>query len=412
MSSKHFWTVSILLALLVLVGCAVPPQTPASPTQAPPTATVAIPTQPATEEPAQAPTLEPTPLPDTPQPVEAEAPPELSSNISTFASGLIYPRGLKFGPDGNLYVAESGTGGETESLGTCEGYTSMFAPYHIGLTARVSRISPDGARTTVVENLPAAQDQFGDVLGVSDIVFIDDTLFAVVSGGGCSRGFIDFPASIVKVNGDGSAEIIANLSEFFAAHPAAAGEEADYEPDGSANAAVVYDGKIYIVNANHGTLDEISMDGQVRRVLDITKSEGHITPAALAFHDGNFYVGALGKFPIEVGVSKVYKITPDGELSVFAEGLTAILGLAFDDQGRLYVLEATSIASDYIQPGTGRVVRITESGELEEVASGLSFPIGMTFGPDGYLYVSNFGYGGDPTAGEVVRIDVMQTAMR
>jgi hypothetical protein len=58
------------------------------------------------------------------------------------------------------------------------------------------------------------------------------------------------------------------------------------------------------------------------------------------------------------------------------------------------------------------VVRLTDGGALEEIATGLSFPIGMTFGPDGDLYVSNFGYGGDPTAGEVVRIDVDVAAMR
>jgi len=29
-----------------------------------------------------------------------------SANVSVFASGFNNPRGLKFGPDGNLYVAE------------------------------------------------------------------------------------------------------------------------------------------------------------------------------------------------------------------------------------------------------------------------------------------------------------------
>src|ERR1017187_4532681 len=37
--------------------------------------------------------------------------PPLSSNATVFASGFNNPRGLKFGPDGVLYVAEGGTGG-------------------------------------------------------------------------------------------------------------------------------------------------------------------------------------------------------------------------------------------------------------------------------------------------------------
>ena len=35
----------------------------------------------------------------------------LASQVSVYASGLNNPRGLKFGPDGNLYVAEGGKGG-------------------------------------------------------------------------------------------------------------------------------------------------------------------------------------------------------------------------------------------------------------------------------------------------------------
>lgn len=383
--------VSCVLLCALIAGCAAPAATSAptaTPTSPPPTPTVA---SPANEQ------AEPAPL---------------SANVTTFASGLVYPRGLKFGPDGALYVAEAGRGGDTESMGNCEGYTSMFVPYHTGMTARVSRIGPDGVRSTVVDNLPSAQDKFGDVIGASDVVFVDQTLYAVSSGGGCSRGFADSPAGIVKMNSDGTSDMLADLSGFFTAHPAAAGNEEDYEPDGAANAVVAHDGKLYIVNANHGSLDEITLDGQIRRVLDISASQGHVTPASLTVHDGNFYVGALGKFPIRVGSVNVYQITPQGDISVAAKGLTAVLGLAFDEQGRLYVLEATHVDSDYPEPGAGRVVRVGDTGELEVIATGLSFPMGMTFGPDGALYVSNYGYGGDPAAGEVLRIDVSTRAMR
>jgi hypothetical protein len=35
-----------------------------------------------------------------------------SANVTVFASGFNNPRGLKFGPDGYLYVAEGGAGGQ------------------------------------------------------------------------------------------------------------------------------------------------------------------------------------------------------------------------------------------------------------------------------------------------------------
>src|SRR4051794_40846817 len=49
--------------------------------------------------------------------------PEPSSalaTVSVFATGLNNPRGLKFGPDHHLYVAEGGVGGQNSTVGQCE----------------------------------------------------------------------------------------------------------------------------------------------------------------------------------------------------------------------------------------------------------------------------------------------------
>ena len=44
------------------------------------------------------------------------------ATVSTFATGLDNPRGLKFGPDGNLYVASRGT----DSILRFDGATGAF----------------------------------------------------------------------------------------------------------------------------------------------------------------------------------------------------------------------------------------------------------------------------------------------
>src|ERR1700761_7315 len=75
---------------------------------------------------------------------------QLSSNATVYASGLNGPRGLKFGPDGLLYVAEAGTGGTTSTKGICTQVIPPIGPYVNGNTARISRIDSSGNRTTVV----------------------------------------------------------------------------------------------------------------------------------------------------------------------------------------------------------------------------------------------------------------------
>jgi len=109
---------------------------------------------------------------------------QLSPNVTPFASGLKYPRGIKFGPDGQLYVAEAGAGGTSSTKGICPQVEFVPGPYHGGFTARISKISPDGLTvTTVADGLPSAVEALGDVIGIADVAFIGDTLYALSSGG-------------------------------------------------------------------------------------------------------------------------------------------------------------------------------------------------------------------------------------
>src|SRR5262245_14831779 len=107
--------------------------------------------------------------------VAASATPTLTpqATITVFATGLNNPRGLKFGPDGNLYIAEGGLGGTNSTVGSCEQVPFPIGPYTGSPTgSRISKIDPNGVRTTVVDNLPSSQTNpvsGGLVSGVADI---------------------------------------------------------------------------------------------------------------------------------------------------------------------------------------------------------------------------------------------------
>src|SRR3954453_6003071 len=87
---------------------------------------------------------------------------QTAANVSVFATGFNNPRGLTFGPDGNLYVAEGGLGGTDSTVGQCPQPAGAAAPYtgstnNPVLGGRISKVSPAGAVSTVVNSLPSSE---------------------------------------------------------------------------------------------------------------------------------------------------------------------------------------------------------------------------------------------------------------
>ena len=332
--------------------------------------------------------------------------------LDIVASGLTNPRGFTWADDGTLYVALAGTGGPnlpTEDAQAIEAFLGFYG----GPSAAVVRIQ-DGCPVTVADGLPSFVDGTGGVIGVSDVAILGGQLYATVDGGGTVHGNPEQPVGLYRINADGTFAVVADLSAWMRANPVAERPPADDDPDGEVwhLLPTADESAFWVVETNQGQLLQITPDGAVTRVADL--SEGHPVPTGIApAPDGGVYVGYLTAFPFPDEAARVVHVAPDGTVTDHWTGLTAVVALAVGPDDALYALEMVTNSIDedpFILPDTGRLVRQTGPDTLEVVAEGLNFPVGMDFGPDGALYLSLPALGAPAGKGMIARLDLESPA--
>ncbi|ASC71611.1 hypothetical protein XM38_025640 [Halomicronema hongdechloris C2206] len=356
-----------------------------------------------------------------------------AASLTTIASNLNNPRGITFGPNGGLYIAEAGVGGN----GIVVPAPELNSIQTFGLSGSITRVR-DGVQERVLTDLPSLAlipegatppEQAGALLpatGAHDIEFdqngnpyvlfgyatTTDQQDALSAVGGDDLGSL----TAFNINEDDSwqrGEFSIDLVEF---------EELD-NPDDGAFLNNPFDLEIigetfYIADPGGNNFYSADLDGNVAlnavfppEMIEGTDFERVPTSVAVG-PDGAFYIGELtGNFS-PPGSARVLRLLPGGEPEVFAEGFTQIIGLDFDSKENLYVLEFSvnpdapipTDGSD--QEFTGALFKVAADGNRSTVIGpneGLVGPGGITVGPDDAVYISNFGT--TVGTGQVVRVD-------
>jgi hypothetical protein len=342
--------------------------------------------------------------PDAPVPAFITA-----ASVSVVMSNLNSPRGLAWGPEGALYVAEAGT---TSSTGVCvpflDGPRSLTKCY--SGTGSISRLWK-GQQQRVASGLPSTFIvEEGFATGPNDISFVGRGNAYVPIGWGADPALREqmgevgaLTGTLVKVEPSGQWRVVADIAAFEAS-----GNPAGGSPYSNPYGVLAEAGGRFVVDAGGNSLVEVAANGNVSLVATFPSTaapppfnQSEAVPTKIERGpDGALYVSTLSGVPFLAGSAVIYRVVPGQAPQVYEGGFKTITDFAFGPDGSLYIVQFATAPLFF--GGPGALIRVAPDGTRSTITTDLFQPTGVTVGPDGAIYVSNNGTLTD--AGEVLRI--------
>lgn len=341
--------------------------------------------------------------------------PPILEGATVVAEGLWNPGNIAFGPDGTLYIAETGVaGGGGPEEGAVPATPGAEGPAPL-VPARVSQLAPDGTQSVLTTET-----------GGIGIAVYEGEVYVSAGGASIGMGLTEYPGenTIHAVNIEtGETRQVAALGAY----------EAENNPDGADVNPNLYGldisdaGEIYVADAGGNIIykvDAASGDFELFAVVpNLTDLTGatptaeeeamqpgprQAVPVSVVIDDGGYInVGLLSE-----GWSgpNILAYAPDGAYTEGVSGLSTIVSTALGPDGLMYASQLTADFSGEM-PAPGAVYRINADGTLEPVVEGLFFPHGIEFDDTGNLFVTvnSIISAPDAPAGQVLRIDSIAT---
>lgn len=330
------------------------------------------------------------------------------------AEGLNTPQGLLVDENGDVWVIDTGVGGE-ESVRFLDPETEEIGDATRGNSTLVQRIDADG-EVTEEARLPSVSAG-SEFLGGGRLALVDGELYATVGAWAPDlepeEGPI--PAGVYRV-ADGGAEMVGEIWAY----------ERDNNPDGNVLDSHPYGlaaspsgrlwttdsggNALYLVNPEDGSVQLITAFDPLPGAFPNENYEGEaladaVPTGVVVDEDGSGYVALLTGGPFTPGSAKVMRIWRDGAATDWATGLTMLTDLRRGPDGELYATQFARFGPEGPDPASGAIVRVREGDASELVVSGLAYPTSLDFAEDGTAYVTQYGGFSPPGEGQVLRFD-------
>ena len=341
---------------------------------------------------------------------EGSGMPPLPEGATVVAEGLWNPGDLAFGPDGTLYIAETGVAaaGPAEDAPPATPGAQGPAPL---VPAQVSQVLPDGTQSVL-----------STAVGGVGIAVYNGEVYVSAGGSSASMGLEPYPGentiNAISIE-SGEVRLVAELGS----------NEVANNPDGTDVNPNLYglditdDGWIYVADAGGNTIYKVqAATGQYELfavVPDLTELTGaeadpemgprQPVPTSVVIDDGGYINVSL----LSEGWDgpNILAFAPDATWSRGISGLSTIVSTALGPDGLLYASQLTADFSGEM-PAPGNVFRINADGTTEPVVEGLFFPHGIAFDAEGNLFVTVNSIISSPEgpAGQVLRFEGIATA--
>ena len=289
-----------------------------------------------------------------------------------------------------------------------------------GGTGQVTAVSPDGTQSVVVTGLPSysfGSGPAGIVLADGQVwVAIGGAAAAVGSEPLPNENSvvqIDPQSAAITLVADLGSFEVANNPDGTDINPNVYGM--DLGADGQLYVADAGGNTVYRVDPATGTFALLGVVPELPLPAELAPPDATPSPDApatlqavpTAVHvgaDGNVYVGLLGA--LVPGAGGIQIAQADGTFVDAATGLSSVVGVALGPDGALYASQIF-VGGTEAEPGPGSIVRTGPDGANEVVFDDLAAPHGIAFDQEGNLYVvvNSVAFGPGEPQGQVLRCE-------